>query len=134
MRAHGDGHTTELVWHASTLFLVFLRPALNMERERCQERGRRYALSERLQFYLFMYFLTDLKIILTEKMQREIPVITVVPVMGTTEEGAVDPLTEILALKDEFRKQVSWRLHVSYSKNLNSKTFIFCKFHHKMSD
>ena len=42
-------------------------------------------------------------------MQQEIPVITVVPVMGTTEEGAVDPLTEILALKDEFKKQVSWR-------------------------
>lgn len=40
-------------------------------------------------------------------MQQEIPVITVVPVMGTTEEGAVDPLTEILALKDEFKKQVS---------------------------
>ncbi|XP_015748257.1 PREDICTED: uncharacterized protein LOC107328056 [Acropora digitifera] len=47
----------------------------------------------------------DLKTILTEKMQQEIPVITVVPVMGTTEEGAVDPLTEILALKDEFKKQ-----------------------------
>ena len=53
--------------------------------------------------------MTDLKTILTEKMQQEIPVITVVPVMGTTEEGAVDPLTEILALKDEFKKQVSWR-------------------------
>ena len=51
-------------------------------------------------------------------MQREIPVITVVPVMGTTEEGAVDPLTEILALKDKFRKQVSWRL-------LKSTTFTF---------
>ena len=72
-----------------------------------------------------MYFLTDLKVILTEKMQREIPIITVVPVMGTTEEGAVDPLTEILDLKDEFRKQVSWRLHINYSKNLNSKTFTF---------
>ena len=62
--------------------------------------------------------MTDLKTILTEKMQQEIPVITVVPVMGTTEEGAVDPLTEILALKDEFKKQVSWRL-------LKSITFTF---------
>ena len=49
-------------------------------------------------------------------MQQEIPVITVVPVMGTTEEGAVDPLTEILALKDEFKKQVSEQIQLKTVK------------------
>ncbi|XP_067020489.1 uncharacterized protein [Acropora muricata] len=47
----------------------------------------------------------DLKLILMEKMEQKIPVITVVPVIGTTEEGAVDPLVEILALRDDFKKQ-----------------------------
>ncbi|XP_068716270.1 uncharacterized protein [Montipora foliosa] len=47
----------------------------------------------------------DLKRILTEKMQQEIPVVTVAVVMGTTEESAVDPLTDVLDLRDEFRKK-----------------------------
>lgn len=55
-------------------------------------------------------FVEDLNLILMEKMEQEIPVITVVPVIGTTEEGAVDPLVEILALRDDFRKQVSRRV------------------------
>ena len=55
-------------------------------------------------------FVEDLKVILMEKMEQEIPVISVVPVIGTTEEGAVDPLVEILALRDDFRKQVSRRV------------------------
>lgn len=55
-------------------------------------------------------------------MQQEIPVITVVPVMGTTEEGAVDPLTEILALKDEFKKQVSWRSLQTFAKKKQNET------------
>ena len=48
-----------------------------------------------------------MKRVLAEKMQQEIPVITVAVVMGTTEESAVDPLTDVLDLRDEFRKQVS---------------------------
>ena len=92
---------------------------LNVVRKTSQERCRQCALSSLPQVLVIsVFFLTDLKTILMEKMQREIPVITVVPVMGTTEEGAVDPLTEILALKDKLRKQVSWRL-------LKSITFFF---------
>lgn len=40
-------------------------------------------------------------------MELKIPVITVVSVMGTTEESAVDPLTDILDLRDKFRQRVS---------------------------
>ncbi|ACK70682.1 group II decarboxylase family protein [Gloeothece citriformis PCC 7424] len=36
---------------------------------------------------------------------HKIPVYTVVAVIGSTEESAVDPLTEILALREEFRKK-----------------------------
>ena len=48
----------------------------------------------------------ELKRVLKEKLDKEIPVITVVSVMGTTEESAVDPLTEILDLRKEFREKV----------------------------
>ena len=51
-------------------------------------------------------------------MEQEIPVITVVPVIGTTKEGAVDPLVEILALRDNFRKQVSRRVLYLLGVNL----------------
>ncbi|KAK2547035.1 L-tyrosine decarboxylase, partial [Acropora cervicornis] len=66
----------------------------------------------------------DLKTILTEKMQQEIPVITVVPVMGTTEEGAVDPLTEILALKDEFKNMMRDPPHSSDSPDTEQEGFV----------
>ena len=52
-------------------------------------------------------FVEDLKVILMEKMQQDIPVTTIVPVKGTTEEGAVNALFETLALRDDFTKQVS---------------------------
>lgn len=48
----------------------------------------------------------ELKRILQEKLEKEIPVITVVSVMGTTEESAVDPLTEILEMRQKFRTKV----------------------------
>jgi len=41
-------------------------------------------------------------------MEQEIPVITVVSVMGTTEESAVDPLSEILDFRHTFRKKVTF--------------------------
>ncbi|XP_022786520.1 uncharacterized protein LOC111326721 [Stylophora pistillata] len=45
----------------------------------------------------------DLERILQQKLENEIPVITVVSVMGTTEESAMDPLTAILELREKFR-------------------------------
>ena len=49
----------------------------------------------------------DLIRILTLKLEKEIPVISVVAIMGTTEESAVDPLTEVLDIREKFREKVS---------------------------
>jgi len=50
---------------------------------------------------------------LCDCVQRRRPVLQVVAVMGSTEEGAVDPLTEIVAMRNEFRQQgLEFALHV----------------------
>lgn len=48
----------------------------------------------------------ELERTLKDKLKHNIPVITVLAVMGTTEESAVDPLTEILDLRQKFRTKV----------------------------
>ena len=55
-----------------------------------------------------IYFseILDLNLILKEKLDKEIPVITVVAVTGTTEQGAVDPVTAIVHLREKFRMKV----------------------------
>ena len=47
-----------------------------------------------------------LKNILEKHLEKEIPVVAVVAVMGTTEESAIDPLTEILKIRKDFSKKV----------------------------
>jgi len=47
-----------------------------------------------------------LKNTLEKHLEKEIPVVAVVAVMGTTEESAIDPLTEILKIRKEFSKKV----------------------------
>jgi len=47
-----------------------------------------------------------LKNILEKHLQKEIPVVAVVAVMGTTEDSAIDPLTEILKIRKDFSKKV----------------------------
>lgn len=42
---------------------------------------------------------------LTDKMSNQIPVISVISIMGTTEESAVDPLEEILAIREKLSKK-----------------------------
>ena len=42
---------------------------------------------------------------LNDCLARKIPVMNVVVIIGTTEESSVDPLKDILALRDQFRKQ-----------------------------
>ena len=53
-----------------------------------------------------------LKNILEKHLEKEIPVVAVVAVMGTTEESAIDPLTEILKIRKDFSKKVRDRLAV----------------------
>ena len=47
-----------------------------------------------------------LKKTLEKQLAKKIPVVAVVAVMGTTEESAIDPLTEILKIRKEFSKKV----------------------------
>ena len=47
----------------------------------------------------------SLKEKLNECLSKKIPVMAVVAVIGTTEEGAIDPLEDILAVKKEFEKK-----------------------------
>ena len=56
---------------------------------------------------LLNIFSLDLHRILEEKLKHQIPVIAVVSIMGTTEESAVDPLTDILRMRKKFAKKVS---------------------------
>ncbi|KAL9973863.1 hypothetical protein ACROYT_G020369 [Oculina patagonica] len=42
---------------------------------------------------------------LEKHLEKQIPVVTVVAVMGTTEESAIDPLTEILKIRKDFSKK-----------------------------
>lgn len=57
-------------------------------------------------FHLVLPLLSELERALREKLKQRIPVITVLAVMGTTEESAVDPLTEIVDLREKFRTKV----------------------------
>ena len=52
------------------------------------------------------YEILDLNRILKEKLDKEIPVITVVAVTGTTEQGAVDSVTAVVYLREKFRMKV----------------------------
>ena len=51
-------------------------------------------------------FNLDLNRKLKEKMDKEIPVITVVAITGTTEQSAVDPVNAIVHLRGKFRTKV----------------------------
>ena len=51
-------------------------------------------------------FATALKTTLEEMLRDLVPVVAIVAVMGTTEESAVDPLSDIFALRDDFRLKV----------------------------
>ena len=49
---------------------------------------------------------TVLKDTLEKHLEKQIPVVAVVAVMGTTEESAIDPLTEILQIREDFSRKV----------------------------
>ena len=47
----------------------------------------------------------ELERILEECLQKQKPILTVVAVMGSTEESAVDPIAEVLAVREKFRQR-----------------------------
>ena len=47
----------------------------------------------------------DLRDKLNKAVEKKEPVCAVVAMMGTTEEGSVDPLSDILDMRDEFEKE-----------------------------
>lgn len=61
------------------------------------------------------HFRMDINILeekINELVEQKIPIMGVVGVLGSTEEGAVDPMHEIIALRDKFEKQgVSFYVH-----------------------
>ena len=61
-----------------------------------------YSESKRRDFNLFL----DLREELQKCVTNAIPVISVTAVIGSTEESAIDPLTEILAMREEFKMKV----------------------------
>lgn len=56
---------------------------------------------ERSKNPMFFLMHSGLKAILLEKMHNEIPVISVIGIMGTTEESAVDSLEDIFEIRTE---------------------------------
>ena len=67
--------------------------------------------------------------VLNEKLKNHIPVISVISIMGTTEENAVDPLDEILKIRDQLKKQVRQSFFNICSNNVInfSLSFIWSK-------
>ena len=54
----------------------------------------------------------SLKRVLDDCLKNKIPVITVVAVMGTTEEGAIDPIDEMFKMKQQYEKKgLTFTLH-----------------------
>jgi glutamate/tyrosine decarboxylase-like PLP-dependent enzyme len=57
--------------------------------------------------------MADLRARLDECLRTERPVVAVVAVVGTTEESAVDPVADVLAMRDEFLERgLSFTVHV----------------------
>ena len=51
-------------------------------------------------------FIVALKAILEGMLSSHVPVVAIVAVIGTTGQSAVDPLSDIFALRDDFRLKV----------------------------
>ncbi|MFS8083236.1 MAG: pyridoxal phosphate-dependent decarboxylase family protein, partial [Ginsengibacter sp.] len=71
--------------------------------------------------------ITDLRKQLDNCLQNKIPIMNVVSIIGTTEESAVDPLKEVIAIREEYRaKGLEFALHADaawggyYKTMLNS--------------
>ena len=72
-----------------------------------------WSLNRRPLAFFVPTFNLDLNRKLKEKLDKEIPVITVVAITGTTEQSAVDPVNAIVHLRGKFRTKVriTWTLY-----------------------
>ena len=72
-----------------------------------------WSLNRRPLTFFVPTFNLDLNRKLKEKLDKEIPVITVVAITGTTEQSAVDPVNAIVHLRGKFRTKVriTWTLY-----------------------
>ena len=72
--------------------------------------------------FLPIHFVVELRKMLEEKCRTRTPVLAVVAIMGTTEESAVDSLTDIFSLRDEMRAKVRWFSYLfRFEKKNNSR-------------
>ena len=65
-----------------------------------------WSLNRRPLTFFVPTFDLDLKRTLKEKLDKQIPVITVVAITGSTEQSAVDPVNAIVHLRGKFRTKV----------------------------
>jgi len=65
-----------------------------------------WSLNRRPLAFFEPTFNLDLNRKLKEKLDKEIPVITVAAITGTTEQSAVDPVNAIVHLREKFRTKV----------------------------
>ena len=65
-----------------------------------------WSLNRRPLTFFVPTFNSDLNRKLKEKLDKEIPVITLVAITGTTEQSAVDPVNAIVHLRGKFRTKV----------------------------
>ena len=56
--------------------------------------------------------------VLHHKLKNQIPVISVIGIMGTTEESAVDPLEDIFEIREKLRKEVCFVTKLNCSHNI----------------
>jgi len=56
---------------------------------------------------VYLLAFLELRNILKDKLANQIPVISVVAILGTTEQSAVDPLADILEIRADMRSRVS---------------------------
>ena len=62
---------------------------------------------------------------LHHKLKNQIPVISVMAIMGTTEESAVDPLEDIFAIREDLKKEVCF---VTKLNCLHNNAFLAQRF------
>ena len=71
----------------------------------------------------------SLRALLEECLQNKRPVIACVSVLGTTEEGAIDPIDEVAAIRDEFRARgLDFHFHIDAAWGGYTRTLLYDEY------